>query len=141
MLDSLTYSGNLTVVVCWCGMRHAVPEELRNFQRRQFDNGEIMESIYCPLGHPHQPAGKTKSEKLQEDLDQKERVLQRERQAHDQTRADRDHKENQRRGEKAAKTKLQNRAKNGVCPCCNRTFRNLQRHMTTKHPGFASGDE
>lgn len=24
----------------------------------------------------------------------------------------------------------------GVCPCCNRTFQQLQRHMKTKHPDF-----
>lgn len=26
------------------------------------------------------------------------------------------------------------RVANGVCPCCNRTFVNLMRHMKTKHP-------
>lgn len=26
------------------------------------------------------------------------------------------------------------RVGNGVCPCCNRTFANLARHMKTKHP-------
>lgn len=28
------------------------------------------------------------------------------------------------------------RAKAGVCPCCNRTFIALQRHMNAKHPAF-----
>jgi rubrerythrin len=28
------------------------------------------------------------------------------------------------------------RVKNGVCPCCNRTFQNLMAHMKTKHPGW-----
>jgi len=35
-------------------------------------------------------------------------------------------------------TKLKKRAANGVCPCCNRTFANLQRHMATKHAGFVA---
>lgn len=26
------------------------------------------------------------------------------------------------------------RIKNGVCPCCKRSFQNLRRHMKTKHP-------
>lgn len=26
------------------------------------------------------------------------------------------------------------------CPCCNRTFQNLQRHMTSKHPDYVSLD-
>lgn len=34
-------------------------------------------------------------------------------------------------------TRLQNRAKNGVCPCCKRSFQNLRRHMKSKHPTFA----
>lgn len=35
---------------------------------------------------------------------------------------------------KAAKTKIVNRVKNGVCPCCNRTFQNLKNHFKSKHP-------
>lgn len=31
-------------------------------------------------------------------------------------------------------TKLKNRAKAGVCPCCTRHFTNLERHMKSKHP-------
>lgn len=37
---------------------------------------------------------------------------------------------------KGQMTKLRNRVSNGVCPCCNRTFQNLMRHMHTKHPEF-----
>jgi len=33
-------------------------------------------------------------------------------------------------------TRLQKRAKAGTCPCCNRTFSNMARHMQTKHPEF-----
>lgn len=32
--------------------------------------------------------------------------------------------------------RMRNRIRNGVCPCCNRTFDNLARHMATKHPSF-----
>lgn len=39
--------------------------------------------------------------------------------------------------QKAAATRLKNRVGRGVCPCCNRTFRHLQKHMRTKHPEFA----
>ena len=35
-------------------------------------------------------------------------------------------------------TKLCKRVAAGVCPCCNRTFANLARHMATKHPGEGS---
>jgi DNA repair exonuclease SbcCD ATPase subunit len=36
----------------------------------------------------------------------------------------------------AAKTRIGN----GVCPCCNRTFQNLMRHMQTKHPDFKNAE-
>jgi uncharacterized Zn finger protein (UPF0148 family) len=39
---------------------------------------------------------------------------------------------------KGVVTKLQKRASNGVCPCCNRTFKQLAAHMKTKHPEFKS---
>lgn len=28
------------------------------------------------------------------------------------------------------------RVHNGVCPCCNRTFKQLARHMSIKHPDY-----
>lgn len=37
---------------------------------------------------------------------------------------------------KGAATKLRKRIANGVCPCCHRSFSNLQRHMKTQHPTF-----
>lgn len=42
------------------------------------------------------------------------------------------------RAQKAAKTKIINRVKNGICPCCNRTFQNLQNHFKSKHPELLS---
>lgn len=35
-----------------------------------------------------------------------------------------------------ANGRLRKRASAGVCPCCNRTFSQLARHMQTKHPTF-----
>lgn len=34
--------------------------------------------------------------------------------------------------------RIKKRVKHGVCPCCNRTFENLGRHMATKHPTFTA---
>lgn len=38
-------------------------------------------------------------------------------------------------GTRASKLKL--RAANGVCPCCNRTFKQLAAHMSSQHPKYA----
>jgi hypothetical protein len=32
--------------------------------------------------------------------------------------------------------KIERKVSGGVCPCCNRTFVALARHMKTKHPEF-----
>ena len=37
-------------------------------------------------------------------------------------------------GMKGQLVRVRNRVQAGVCPCCNRTFANLARHMATKHP-------
>ena len=34
-----------------------------------------------------------------------------------------------------AHKRMRTRVMNGVCPCCNRTFQNLLRHMQTEHQG------
>jgi hypothetical protein len=47
----------------------------------------------------------------------------------DQMRAERD-----RHAAELARQKK--RVGNGVCPCCQRSFTNLRRHMATKHPAF-----
>lgn len=38
-------------------------------------------------------------------------------------------------------TRIKNRVKHGVCPCCQRTFRQLAAHMKSKHPDFVSTTE
>lgn len=44
--------------------------------------------------------------------------------------------ENSLRATKGVVTKIKRRISNGVCPCCNRTFRDLHRHMASQHPEF-----
>lgn len=46
----------------------------------------------------------------------------------------------QRRAAKGQLTKTKKRVAAGVCPCCNRTFQNLGRHMAGQHPDYAGGD-
>jgi hypothetical protein len=38
-------------------------------------------------------------------------------------------------GTKGELTKTKKRVTHGVCPCCNRQFQNVRRHMLTQHPG------
>lgn len=38
---------------------------------------------------------------------------------------------------KGVVTKIKNKISKGICPCCNRSFTNLRRHMNSKHPDYA----
>lgn len=130
-MATLTYSGQLTVVTCWCGMRHAIPSELDDFQDRQHDNGERQTSIYCPLGHQHIRAGKGEAEKLRERLEGERRRLA----------ATRDllaHEERSHAATRGHLTRTKKRVAHGVCPCCSRTFQQLARHMKNKHPEYVA---
>ena len=125
----------LVVLRCWCGIAHAVPSTLRNEQLRQHHDGtgRVM-SIFCPLGHEHAPGSTPKHKEL-------EQQLQRERAKHDQTKAALESAKRSRNAVKAAHTRTKNRVAKGVCPCCNRTFQNLHRHMVSQHPDYVSSDD
>jgi hypothetical protein len=133
--NTLRYSGELTVLTCWCGTRHAVPEELRRQQLKQHNDGHAdVFGIYCPLGHSHVPAGESLVEKTRRELE-----ASRDRAA--QLAAERDQAEASARAYKGAATRARKRAGAGVCPCCNRTFKQLAQHMKSKHPDFDPADQ
>jgi hypothetical protein len=125
----------LVSVRCWCGVEHAIPESLHRIQQEAHDEGR-SHAVYCPLGHMHVPAGKSKAKLLEEKLAAQIKATGRERQRNDQLSAELEHAEARRRAEKGAKTKLKKRLANGVCPCCSREFQNLKRHMKSKHPQY-----
>lgn len=134
--DELTFLGSLTVVTCWCEIRHAVPVELRNFQRRQFDDGKKPMSIYCPLGHKHIPAGRRKVDELEDRL---VRAKDSEQWYRDRLRRESARTEHERRSAAAYKghlTRMRNRVANGLCPQagCKRSFTQLHDHIRTCHP-------
>lgn len=89
--------------------------------------------FYCPSGHS-QVYRKSENTKLKEDVQR----LEREKMNLSNIVEQKNHAITQLgysvRAQKAAKTKIMNRVKNGVCPCCNRTFTNLQGHFKSKHP-------
>lgn len=108
---------------CNCGMSFAMTAD---FKRRRLKD---RESFYCPSGHRQHYIGKTEEQKLKEELERKQQMLDAA-QARAVT-AERD-------GEIVAKAhrKMRTRVMNGVCPCCNRTFQNLLMHMKSEHPDF-----
>jgi hypothetical protein len=116
----------LEVMCCpVCGVLYAVPERLLTDARRR-------PTIYwcCPNGDELHFPGKSPEQEAKEARN----ALARERARHDQTAASL-------RATKGVVTKMRKRIGNGVCPCCNRSFRDLARHMDTMHPGFAKTKE
>lgn len=134
-MATLTYSGSLTIVTCWCGIPHAIPTELDDYRYRRHRGGRDF-AVYCPLGHAYVPSGESEVVKLGRQLEAERRRTQAERAKHDQTKAELRETERRRCAEKGAKTRIKNRVSKGVCPCCNRTFQDLLRHMNTQHPDF-----
>lgn len=108
-------------ICCSCGMHFAMPQDYQ--QRRTKDH----KGFYCPSGHRQYYLTKSREEELQ---DERDFYQTRTRSLTTQL----EHAKNRTRAQKAAKTRIKNRVAKGVCPCCNRTFQNLQRHMTGQHP-------
>jgi DNA-binding XRE family transcriptional regulator len=115
---------NFKVIECGgCGQMFAMTTVF--FELRQEDH----KSWYCPNGCCRHYTGKSKAAKLQSVIDRKDRELEAEKGrsamlAHEVSEV------------KKTYGKMRDRVKNGVCPCCNRTFQNLMEHMKTKHPEF-----
>jgi DNA-binding transcriptional regulator YiaG len=112
---------------CNCGIAFAMTAD---FQRRR---REDRESFYCPAGHGQHYTGKTEAQKLKEELERKQAALVAERGRAVALEAQRDQISK-------AHRKMRERVRNGVCPCCTRTFQNLMQHMRTEHPDFATND-
>lgn len=127
----------VTETCCACGIIFAITEDFQS--RRYADHG----LFYCPSGHGQNYQGKTEAEKLRESLEAERRqrqwaeqnvAYQADRRREAEERAE--HERRRANGYKGHAAKITKRAKAGVCPCCNRHFTALERHMATKHPTF-----
>ena len=111
----------LTEIVCGhCGIKFAVPESWRA------EKQETGISWYCPNGHCR---AYTES-----DAAKYRRLLEEERQRHSNTLSRLNTTELTKEKFKKELARITKRVSAGVCPCCNRTFQQLARHMKTKHP-------
>ena len=111
-------STKLTELQCGsCGVFHAIPRKMYETCR---DEGGFW---HCPNGHSR---GWSEGSIYRE----RDRLKQKVAEMDDEVSALRLAKE-------AAEKKLitaRRRAVAGVCPCCTRTFTDVQRHMKSKHP-------
>ncbi len=107
------------IFVPCCDAYFAVPEQVvREWKRTQ----RKWACPYC--GMTRWFVGKTDEQKRIEALQRRNERMQQE-VIHERERAQRVSNQYSR---------MRKRIQNGVCPCCNRTFQNLARHMASEHP-------
>ena len=117
---TVTKSVTLDVSEHGCGHFVALPSDV--LAKRRQDG----ETFWCPFGHTlsyHQ----TENACLKAELDAVKQDRLRAVEAAGQARRELD-------GALVEIGKLHKRVQGGVCPYCKRTFRQVQRHMTNKHP-------
>jgi len=114
-----------------CGIQFAMPQQ---FRRKRLNDHSLP--FWCPNGCRLFYIGKTAAEKERERARQLERhianqdeVIRSEKAAHTVTKR-------KLSTTKGQLTKTRKRVANGVCPCCHRTFAQLQRHMKGQHPDY-----
>lgn len=117
----------LTELVCGtCGVAHAIPESMHT--AFQAEGG----FWFCPNGHQRGWGTGTTAAALKA----AQEALQAEKERHARTLTRVNAAETAKVQAEKALTRHKTRAKNGVCPCCNRTFKQLAAHMKNKHPTY-----
>jgi hypothetical protein len=127
MPETLIETVTLTKMECGeCGIVFAIPSSK---YRRCNDQGEDW---YCPNGHCRIFC-ESENQKLQKQLTaERDRVI-REKCAREQAETLANELEADKRKLHGKLSRIHKRIRNGVCPCCNRHFDNLERHMKSKH--------
>jgi type 1 glutamine amidotransferase len=120
MTSTIRTTTDLEVTECTCGVIFAIPARL--LQQRREDG----QTFYCPHGH-RLSYKMSEVTRLRTQLDAARSIAA----------AERERRTSAERSASAARdqvTRIKKRIANGVCPCCQRTFVNVARHMASQHP-------
>jgi len=140
MTQTMTSTGVTLQVTscCVCGTEFAVP--LAMLRARQESGGDL----YCPSGHcltwnetevkelRRQLAGEQQKVNMEREYvrcERLRRMAEQERHEHTKRRLS---------ATQGVVTKTKKRVGGGACPCCNRFFPKLRKHMKSKHPEYAA---
>lgn len=131
-LQQIQFNVVLTDINCGeCGGTYAINER---FRKQCADKGTSWNCPYCKIGWGY--AGNGRIEKLEKALEEERARKQAALERANQARHEVQHLSTQLKGTKTRLRNHRERSKNGVCPCCNRTFKQLAAHMASKHPDF-----
>jgi len=136
---TLNVSTAMTPVTCpGCAGTFAL---LKAFMDEAREKGHFKKCWTCPYCKQERGYGESAHEKelarlrgVAEAAERNQKYAQDQR---DRALAEAEHFRKSRDGMRGALVSTQRRVKNGVCPCCKRSFACLAAHMKTKHPGFA----
>jgi len=121
---------------CKCGAVVVLPNDVMSRKRK--DGSEF----FCYNGHSlYFDKNKSSEQKLRDELAKERRRKEDALRRANEARAEADKMRIKEEVQRKSKLRMKNRIKHGVCPCCNRTFKNLQNHMKTKHKDFVSNRE
>jgi len=123
----------MVTIYCYkCGIAFCVTKD---FDTKKLEHRD--QNFYCPEGHEQHYIGKSDLDKMKEKLRRSELETEQAEKALKSQKKYTKEVEKQRAAFKGVVTRTKNRISKGVCPCCNRLFKNMQRHMETKHPDYA----
>lgn len=143
-MTTITVETDLDTISCGaCGGVYAIQT---HFRQRCQQEGKTWTCPYCKTGWGY--AGIGTNAELQKKLAtanaEKDR-LQHEVRWQEQKKIDAqreaDHFRRSRDAMKGVVSKIKKRVGNGVCPCCNRSFKDLARHMAGQHPEFKTSTD
>lgn len=121
-----------------CKVQYWIPDSLEETKQKTRNN-ENRPPSYCPYGHANYRKPEAVISQEQKIRQERDQLLQNKAYLQDRINEEREGREAAERSAKAYRasaTRVKNRAKHGVCPCCNRTFKQLAAHMKTQHPGY-----
>lgn len=125
---SFFHSIEFAVITCAtekCGVQFAISKSYQERRRNDHKN------FRCPNGHTNYYPQESKEEKLARQLKERDAEL-------GEAWGENSFIQSQLDETSRSYGKMRLRIRNGLCPCCNRSFSNLLNHMKTKHKAFGA---
>ncbi len=128
----VAYSSSLKITNCpTCGGTYALSAQFLDERR---DDGVGWHCPYCQNSIAY---CKSETDRLRQELERQKQSTAYQRREKERYLQHRNTLQRSRNGMKSVLVREQKklaRIRRGVCPCCNRHFKNVQRHMDSQHP-------
>ncbi len=124
-MATTTFTDKLSRIdCCRCFASFGITDDAERSLRRSH------KYFYCPY------CGTPQSWRGESDIERAEKAAKRANELREREKRWREAAERSLSATKGAMTKMRKRAAAGVCPCCNRTFKQLAAHMKSQHPEY-----